>query len=119
VPLLVSVPALVVAPLTVRVSALTFRMSPLSIVREPAAPAAPVLRFTVVDAVPMVTASELVGTPALQLVEVFQLPPLAPVQESAVSGGTPPDLAAAELPGSAASPTLAPCSIFRVDFLAL
>jgi len=35
----------------------------------------------------MVTASELVGTPALQLVEVFQLPPLAPIQESAVSGG--------------------------------
>src|SRR5271167_1784550 len=99
---IVSVPEFASVPLSTRVSPVTFRVSPEPSVRDPAAPAAPEVRFTVVEAVLMVTASELVGTPALQLVEVFQLPPLAPVQEPAVRGGTPPDLAAADFPGCAA-----------------
>ena len=44
--------------------------------------------FTAAVVVPIVTAEPLVGTPALQLVEVFQLlSPAVPVHESAVRAG--------------------------------
>src|SRR5258708_32495826 len=65
-----------------------FSTSP--VLLRPSVPKLPVPddKFTLAEAVPMVTALELVGTPALQFPEVFQLlSPPVPVHESAVGGG--------------------------------
>src|SRR5258708_4230741 len=65
-----------------------FSTSP--VLLRPSVPKLPVPddKFTLAEAVPMVTALDLVGTPALQFPEVFQLlSPAVPVHESAVRGG--------------------------------
>src|SRR5229473_264715 len=65
-----------------------FSTSP--VLLRPSVPKLPVPddKFTLAEAVPMVTALELVGTPALQFPDVFQLlSPAVPVHESEVRGG--------------------------------
>src|SRR6266853_6045155 len=81
-------PLLVMLPSAVRIVLFTtFRTSPTLLkVRVPKVPLT--FRFTLAVVVPMVTASALVGTPALQLLAVPQLlSPPAPFQVSLVSGG--------------------------------
>src|ERR1700733_5678804 len=64
-------------------------------VSVPACPAT--FRFTLAVAVPMVTASALVGTPLFQLPAVPQLlSPEVPVHESAVRGGCAPYFAVSD-----------------------
>src|ERR1700674_729332 len=64
-----------------------FSVSPEPMVSVPNCPAFTFM-FTLAEAVPMVTASALVGTPAFQFPGVFQLlSPAVPVHESAVRGG--------------------------------
>jgi hypothetical protein len=83
------VPVLVMLPKASRIPPFRmFRTSPALLrASAPKLPVAPD-KFTLAEAVPMVTALELVGTPALQFPAVFQLlSPAVPVHESEVRGG--------------------------------